>query len=75
MLEALEITEDTYDIYLQMPLRENEDHLDLESAKDHYIVKDPKDPMDWNCISKENFNKTYKFSSSTPPQFRPIFFK
>jgi len=63
MLEAMKITEETYDIYLEMPTENDEAHLDLEYAKGHYVVKDIRDSevRTWRCISKENFDEKYEF--------------
>ena len=73
MLEALRITEKTFYKYIQLPLRENENFLDLEAAKDHYIVKNTRDSSDWSCVSKEHFDENYEFFvSEHPTQYRMV---
>jgi hypothetical protein len=82
MLEALVITEETYDTYLQMPTRENEDHLDFEAAKNHFIIMDTHDRhgrSNWTCVSFTHFSETYKFifdvDTFDPTKFAPITYK
>lgn len=73
MLEALKITKKSFHKYLQMPLRENESHLDYEAAKLRYIVNDTLDSSAWRCVSKPYFLEMYRFvTEAHTTQFRTI---